>query len=205
MTISIVEEMWLTLDKEYIRLMNLEDSSQRDMQKWRLRGMAEMVVLWMGPYFPESDDVVREVVQRADKPNRQTAGLRERIFSEPWTLEVGQQVECITTGHAGQIKTIQYGKATVEFRKKSTGGGYGVYEESELRAIAPNGAIWVDVDSTGKKTETPGPVRRKAKALSVDAVTQSAVLELKGKATAADIAEIYGLTEQVVEQILAKS
>ncbi len=203
-TINLVEQMWRKLDEEYLRLLAIKDDQQlANLQKYRLRGMAEMIVIFSDSYFETPDAIVKETVERHADPERKTAGLRERIFANPWTLEVGQQVENLITGHVGQIKAIQNNLATVEYRGKQ--GGYGTCEESELRAIAPNGAIWVTTDKDGKHVETPGRAPSPKRKSTVSAETRAAVEGLAGFAETTDIANIYGLDIATVEEILSKT
>lgn len=89
---TLVEHMWEKIDKEFVILKTtLKDElpESRDVanQTGRLRGMAEMIAIFMTPHFQDADSIARECSRRykaklAGEPY-ETAGLGSRAQEPP--------------------------------------------------------------------------------------------------------------------------
>lgn len=91
---TLVERMWEMIDQEfailesdYMQNLTESDYNERDTLRGKLRGMAEMIALFMSPYFKDANEVTREVVKRKRMRDSgeayETPGIGNRRFETP--------------------------------------------------------------------------------------------------------------------------
>jgi hypothetical protein len=87
-TMTLVELMWARADAQYVAFAAAEhDSPAMYTEGGKLRGIVEMIAIFMTPHFANGDEVAREVIKRAKAKvageTYETPGLGSRIYEMP--------------------------------------------------------------------------------------------------------------------------
>lgn len=87
-TMTLVERMWEMIDEEFKELETLKakgvGSEEYVLLRGKLRGYAEMLALFMSPYFKDANEITREVVKRSKaEADYETPGIGSRRFETP--------------------------------------------------------------------------------------------------------------------------
>lgn len=82
---TLVERMWEMADEGYEKLITATEPD--DKLKGELRGYAEMIALFMSPYFKSANEIVHEVVKRWKMKEAgeryETPGIGARMYETP--------------------------------------------------------------------------------------------------------------------------
>lgn len=194
-TVTLVEDMWEKADRAFADF--LEEGMSPDLAKQRggiVRGMCEMIAIWMPPHFTTGNEVGKELQKRRAMfeagEQYETAGLHGRRFEPPplkgrvntGKIAEGDRVIHTRTRQLGNVVAITADGISVKYDDaKSFGTGLSVNDLEMYKE--------------------PKAASARVTALTPEAINGIKFAVASGAFTVSQIASTYGLTDAEVTAV----